>query len=162
MNFQDVNETMREKNWNIFTVLFFFSLFLYSKEQTQYKFLEKCIIIPNFSVCKMKDSCYYKVKSRVAVFPSARASQMIAKCRKKSGHVRKSQAGSNLKRWSKEKWINTKTGKPCGNEGKDHTQYCRPSKKISSKTPTLAGGKKDKTMQSRKRRGLRALPRRHR
>ena len=29
-----------------------------------------------------KDSCYYKVKSRYKVFPSAYASGAIAKCRK--------------------------------------------------------------------------------
>ena len=48
------------------------------------------------------------------VFPSARASQMIAKCRKASGHVRKTADGAALRRWKKERWVNTKTGKPCG------------------------------------------------
>ena len=36
-----------------------------------------------------KDACYRKVKASYKVFPSARASQAIAKCRKKSGKVRK-------------------------------------------------------------------------
>ena len=36
-----------------------------------------------------KDACYTKVKAQYAVFPSARASQAIAKCRKGSGTVRK-------------------------------------------------------------------------
>ena len=31
-----------------------------------------------------KDSCYKKVKASYDVFPSARASQAIAKCRKKN------------------------------------------------------------------------------
>ena len=31
---------------------------------------------------KLKDACYYKVKSRYRVFPSAYASGAIAKCRK--------------------------------------------------------------------------------
>lgn len=107
----------------------------------------------------MKDACYRKVKSRVAVFPSARASQMIAKCRKAGGHVQKSAAGAALKRWAKEKWVNTKTNKPCGlNE--DRTAYCRPSKKISKATPVLRGGKLDKQMQRRKQRGQRATARR--
>ena len=56
----------------------------------------------------VKDSCYYSVKSRFKVFPSARASQAIAKCRKAHGHVRKTKEGSNLKRWQAERWKNTR------------------------------------------------------
>ena len=51
-----------------------------------------------------KDACYRKVKASYDVFPSARASQAIAKCRKGSGNVRKTEEGSSLKRWEKEKW----------------------------------------------------------
>ena len=80
-----------------------------------------------------KDSCYHSVKSRYAVFPSARASQAIAKCRKGKGTVRKTKAGSDLKRWQAEKWQDTKSGKPCGAGGKN--EYCRPTKRVSSKTP---------------------------
>jgi len=80
-----------------------------------------------------KDACYHSVKSRYAVFPSARASQAIAKCRKKSGTVRKTKEGSELKRWQAEKWQDTKTGKACGAGGKN--EYCRPTKRVSSKTP---------------------------
>jgi len=67
------------------------------------------------------------------VFPSARASQAIAKCRKASGSVRKSEEGTSLKRWEKEKWQDTKTGKACGAGGKN--EYCRPTTRVSSKTP---------------------------
>ncbi len=81
-----------------------------------------------------KDACYYKIKSQFKVWPSARASQALAKCRKHSGHVRKSAKGASLKRWGSEKWVNVKTGRPCGNK-KDRTEYCRPSKRVSSKTP---------------------------
>lgn len=81
----------------------------------------------------MKDSCYKKVKAQYKVFPSARASQAIAKCRKSSGSVRKSEEGTSLKRWEKEKWTDTRTGKPCGAGGKN--EYCRPKVKVSSKTP---------------------------
>jgi hypothetical protein len=80
-----------------------------------------------------KDACYNKVKAQYAVFPSARASQAIAKCRKSSGKVRKSKSGTELKRWQAEKWVDTKTGKACGAGGKN--EYCRPTKRISSKTP---------------------------
>jgi hypothetical protein len=81
----------------------------------------------------MKDACYTKVKAKYAVFPSARASQAIAKCRKGSGAVRKTKAGSDLKRWGAEKWVDTKSGKACGAGGSN--EYCRPSKRVSSKTP---------------------------
>lgn len=80
-----------------------------------------------------KDACYKKVKASYDVFPSARASQAIAKCRKASGSVRKGEEGKNLKRWQAEKWVDTRTGSPCGAGGKN--EYCRPSKRVSSKTP---------------------------
>ena len=80
-----------------------------------------------------KDKCYHQVKARYDVFPSARASQAIAKCRKKSGNVKKSSKGADLKRWEKEKWVDTRTGKACG-AGKKN-EYCRPTKRVSSKTP---------------------------
>jgi hypothetical protein len=80
-----------------------------------------------------KDACYKKVKARVKVFPSARASQQIAKCRKSKGQVRKTAKGTSLKRWGSEKWQDTKSGKPCGQGGKN--EYCRPTKRVSSKTP---------------------------
>ena len=85
-----------------------------------------------------KDACYRKVKAQYKIFPSARASQAIAKCRKQHGTTRKTKAGENLKRWGKEKWVNIKTGRPCGNE-KDRTEYCRPTKLVSSKTPKTGG-----------------------
>ena len=101
----------------------------------------------------MKDACYKKVKAQYDVFPSARASQAIAKCRKASGNVKKSEEGTSLKRWEKEKWVDTRTGKACGAGGKN--EYCRPSKRVSSKTPVtksemlpskLAAKKAEKSM----------------
>jgi hypothetical protein len=47
----------------------------------------------------VKDACYRKVKASYKVFPSARASQAIAKCRKESGSIRKGEGGSSLRRW---------------------------------------------------------------
>jgi hypothetical protein len=85
----------------------------------------------------MKDACYKKVKAQYDVFPSARASQAIAKCRKSSGSVRKSDEGTSLKRWEKEKWVDTRTGKACGAGGKN--EYCRPTKRISASTPKTKG-----------------------
>lgn len=81
----------------------------------------------------MKDACYRKVKAQYDVFPSARASQAIAKCRKQSGSVRKGFEGTSLKRWEREKWVDTRTGKACGAGGKN--EYCRPTKRVSVKTP---------------------------
>ena len=55
--------------------------------------------------------------------------------------VRKTEKGAALKRWFKEDWKDVRTGKACG-RGKDEkrgTPYCRPTKKVSSKTPKTAG-----------------------
>ena len=55
--------------------------------------------------------------------------------------VRKTKKGADLKRWFKEKWIDVRTGKPCGRrkgEGRG-VPYCRPSKRVSSKTPKTSG-----------------------
>jgi len=51
--------------------------------------------------------------------------------------VRKSKKGAALKRWFKEDWVDVKTGKPCGRKKGESrsTPYCRPSKRVSSKTP---------------------------
>ena len=81
-----------------------------------------------------KDSCYRKVKKSYKKFPSARASQAIAKCRKGKGKVRKTSKGKSLKRWQSEKWVDTRTGKPCGAKT-NKKQYCRPTKRVSKKTP---------------------------
>ena len=80
-----------------------------------------------------KDACYTKVKAQYAVFPSARASQAIAKCRKGKGQVRKTERGTELKRWQAEKWQDTKSGKACGAGGKN--EYCRPTRRVSKDTP---------------------------
>ena len=85
----------------------------------------------------MKDACYKKVKASYDVFPSARASQAIAKCRKSKGTVSKTAKGADLKRWEKEKWVDTRTGRACGAGGKN--EYCRPSKRVSDKTPKTKG-----------------------
>jgi hypothetical protein len=83
-----------------------------------------------------KDACYRKVMASYGKW-SARAAQATAKCRKASGNVRKTQAGANLKRWGAEKWQDTKTGKPCGAGGSN--EYCRPTRRVSSKTPKTKG-----------------------
>ena len=44
----------------------------------------------------------------------------------------------SLRRWFDEKWVDVKPGKPCGRQkGEKRGGYpdCRPSKRVSSKTP---------------------------
>ena len=55
--------------------------------------------------------------------------------------VRKTKKGAALKRWFKEDWKDVRTGKACGRqEGKKRgTPYCRPTKRVSAKTPKTAG-----------------------
>ena len=47
----------------------------------------------------------------------------------------------SLTRWFKEKWVDVKTGKPCGRQKGESRGYpaCRPSKIVSSKTPKTTG-----------------------
>ena len=54
--------------------------------------------------------------------------------------VRKTEKGAALKRWFKEDWKDVRTGKACGRKKGENrgTPYCRPSKRISSKTPKTA------------------------
>jgi len=55
--------------------------------------------------------------------------------------VRKTKKGAALKRWFKEEWKDVRTGKACGRRKgeKRGTPYCRPTKRISKKTPKTAG-----------------------
>ena len=55
--------------------------------------------------------------------------------------VRKTANGASLKTWFKEKWVDVRSGKPCGRRKgeKRGTPYCRPSKRVSKKTPATAG-----------------------
>ena len=54
-------------------------------------------------------------------------------------NVAKSSGG--LTRWFKENWVDVKTGKPCGRSKGEKRGYpaCRPSKRVSSKTPKTTG-----------------------
>ena len=51
--------------------------------------------------------------------------------------VRKTKKGAALKRRFKEDWKDVRTGKACGRQKgeKRGTPYCRPTKRVSSKTP---------------------------
>ena len=55
--------------------------------------------------------------------------------------VRKTEEGAKLKRWFKEKWVDVRTGKPCGRqkgEKRSGYPYCRPSRRVSKDTPKTA------------------------
>ena len=107
----------------------------------------------------MADACTKKIKRQYKKWPSARASQALAKCRKKKGQVRKGKKGASLKRWQKEKW-KTASGKPCGAKGAGGSKsYCRPTKKVSKKTPSMSRPKKQA---AQKRAGKRASPQKRR
>ena len=71
--------------------------------------------------------------------------------------VKKTKKGAALKRWFKEDWKDVQTGKPCGRKKgeKRDTPYCRPSKRVSSKTPKTskemtAGEKRSKIREKTK------------
>ena len=71
--------------------------------------------------------------------------------------VRKTKAGANLKRWFKEKWKDEK-GNPCGSSKNKKTKKCRPSKRVSSKTPrtwsSMSKSQKAKAVAEKKRVGM--------
>ena len=70
--------------------------------------------------------------------------------------VRKTKKGLSLKRWFKEDWKDVSTGKACGRKKGDGraTPYCRPSKRISSKTPKtskeMSSSEKSKKIREKK------------
>jgi hypothetical protein len=65
--------------------------------------------------------------------------------------VRKTQEGANLRRWFKEEWKDVRSGKPCGRQqGEEQgTPYCRPSKRVSSRTPVTASEMSESQKRSR-------------
>jgi hypothetical protein len=73
--------------------------------------------------------------------------------------VRKTKSGANLKRWFKEKWVDVRTGKTCGRTKgeKRGVPYCRPSKRVSSKTvktaSEMSSSEKRKKINEKKRLG---------
>ena len=69
---------------------------------------------------------------------------------------RKTKAGLALKRWFKEEWKDEK-GNPCGSKKNKNTKKCRPTKKVSSKTPVTwkgVGKRKAAVVAEKKRVGM--------
>lgn len=91
---------------------------------------------------RIKASVKRDAKSR---WPSAYLSGLVvqkykAAMKKKGKPAYESSSGSrqksSLKRWYDEKWIDVKTGKPCGSvKTKKYYPTCRPSKRITADTP---------------------------
>lgn len=104
------------------------------------------------------DRGYCTAKTIFKKYPSARANAYASQvCSGKRSDVTKKKRTSlkkgkkrtrqanDLSRWHREKWVDVcrrgKNGKhpPCGNRlGTKGYPYCRPSKRISSRTPVLA------------------------
>lgn len=107
------------------------------------------------------DEGYCAAASTFTKYPSAYANLYAAKVckhKRKSGNrsVKKSQRGpkrkspkspkssNSLNRWQREKWVDVcsrdSRGKhpPCSNRTSKRYPYCRPSKRISSKTPVTS------------------------
>ena len=102
----------------------------------------------NTDLHEEKDACYHKAMKSHGGKWSARAAQQAAKCRKASGKVRKTEGGKNLKRWGAEKWKDTKSGEACGAGGSN--EYCRPTRRVSNKTPKTAQEMSSSQLKSKK------------
>ena len=71
--------------------------------------------------------------------------------------VRKTKKGASLQRWFKEKWTDEK-GNVCGSTKNKRTKKCRPSKRVSGKTPKtwkeMSPAEKKKAVAEKKREGM--------
>ena len=71
-----------------------------------------------------------------------------------------------LTRWLEENWVDVKTGKPCGRQKGEKRGYpaCRPSKRVSSKTPKTVGEmtKSEKERFKREKTGKKKITYQHR
>ena len=71
--------------------------------------------------------------------------------------VRKTKKGASLQRWFKEKWTDEK-GNVCGSTKNKKTKKCRPSKRVSGKTPKtwkeMSPAEKKKAVAEKKRIGM--------
>ena len=71
--------------------------------------------------------------------------------------VKKTKKGASLQRWFKEKWTDEK-GNVCGSTKNKKTKKCRPSKRVSSKTPKtwkeMSSAEKKKAVAEKKRVGM--------
>ena len=75
-------------------------------------------------------------------------------------------SSGGLTRWFKEKWVDVKTGKPCGRQKGEKRGYpaCRPSKRVSNKTPKTASemSSSEKALFKREKTGKKKITYQHR
>jgi len=66
--------------------------------------------------------------------------RLVREYKAAGGKYKGTKGKTNLSRWYKEKWVDAcawPKRKPCGRKTKESIAYCRPSKKVDSKTPKL-------------------------
>ena len=111
-----------------------------------------------------KPALYSRVKAeakrKFKIFPSAYASAWIVKEYKKRGGTYKGKKSgtTGVARWMKEKWT-TQDGSPCGSSKFKGVKKCRPTVRVSSKTPVTwkelkAKGKASEAVREKKRVGM--------
>ena len=111
-----------------------------------------------------KPALYSRVKSeakrKFKIFPSAYASAWIVKEYKKRGGTYKGKKSgkTGVARWMKEKWT-TQDGQACGSTKFKGVKKCRPTVRVSSKTPVTwkelrAKGKASEAIREKKRVGM--------
>ena len=88
------------------------------------------------AAAKRKFKVYPSAYANACLYESTKSVVVLTEWRK---NVARSSGG--LTRWFKENWVDVKTGKPCGRSKGEKRGYpaCRPSKRVSSKTPKTVG-----------------------
>ena len=89
---------------------------------------------------------YAKIKAKIKKSIKGRrwgaydSGRLVREYKAKGGKYRGGKGKTDLGRWYKEKWVDAcawPKRKPCGRKTKEKIAYCRPSKKVDSKTPKL-------------------------
>jgi hypothetical protein len=78
--------------------------------------------------------------------------RLVKMYKKRGGKYSGKKGKTNLGRWYKEKWVDAcawPKRKPCGRQTKSKIAYCRPSKRVDSKTPKLIQSLSRSTIKSR-------------
>ena len=108
---------------------------------------------------------YANIRSVVALIGKQPVAER-KKARKPARPKKPSKSRGGLGRWFDEKWVDIKTGKPCGRSKGEKRGYpaCRPSKRVSSKTPKTVGEmtKSEKERFKREKTGKKKITYQHR
>ena len=104
---------------------------------------KKLYSVPNNVVNK---KLYLSIKNKIKKSIKGRrwgaydSGRLVKMYKNAGGKYRGSKGKTNLGKWYKEKWIDAcawPKRKPCGRKTKSSIAYCRPSKRVDSKTPRL-------------------------